>query len=190
MSDGPHRSLNMRRGWKRFAERADKAAYSANEVSAALPNALAQDWRAEIPPVLCKRIRELVNPDQGLLFSDSQQSSIQALRRQFAGSALAPTLLDYLSQALTRGLSGEEALINAATSALTDRAARAARQVEEHYRRKSSEARAIRVRERLEQGIGSVNITALARRLLTPNSDNQESPATKQTGLDEGVHLK
>jgi hypothetical protein len=33
MSDGPHRSLNMTRSWKRVAERSDKGSYSCEEVT-------------------------------------------------------------------------------------------------------------------------------------------------------------
>ena len=44
MSDGPHRSLKMPRGWKKLAERADKKAYAPEEVRHALPEALEQDW--------------------------------------------------------------------------------------------------------------------------------------------------
>ena len=47
MSDGPHRSLKMPRGWKKLAEHADKKAYAPEEVRDALPDALEQDWRAE-----------------------------------------------------------------------------------------------------------------------------------------------
>jgi hypothetical protein len=48
MSDGPHRSLPMRRGWKRVAERGDKRAYASEEVSEAIIVALEQDCRQEM----------------------------------------------------------------------------------------------------------------------------------------------
>jgi hypothetical protein len=35
MSDGPHKSLGMRPGWKRFAKRSDKAAYERDQVAEA-----------------------------------------------------------------------------------------------------------------------------------------------------------
>jgi hypothetical protein len=43
MSDGPHRSLPMRRHWKDLAERAAKAAFSPDQVCEALPLALKCD---------------------------------------------------------------------------------------------------------------------------------------------------
>lgn len=53
MSDGPHRSLPMRKHWKDLAERADKAAYSATDVAEALPVALQKEFR-EAPFELLK----------------------------------------------------------------------------------------------------------------------------------------
>jgi hypothetical protein len=48
MSDGPHRSLNMTRSWKRVAERSDKRSYSREEVSESFVGALEKDCRREI----------------------------------------------------------------------------------------------------------------------------------------------
>ena len=46
MSDGPHSTLNMRRAWKKTAERADNTAYTLDEVGEALRDALERDWFA------------------------------------------------------------------------------------------------------------------------------------------------
>lgn len=47
MSDGPHRSLRMKRGWQRVAERADNGAFGVDEISNAVIPAL------ERSPGLC-----------------------------------------------------------------------------------------------------------------------------------------
>ena len=60
MSDGPHRSLKMPRGWKKLAEHADKKAYAPEEVRDALPDALEQDWRSEVPDGVCSRVRDIL----------------------------------------------------------------------------------------------------------------------------------
>ena len=49
VSDGPLRSLNMRRHWKRLAKSASNAAFNDRETSAALTGALQGDWRVEVP---------------------------------------------------------------------------------------------------------------------------------------------
>ena len=135
MSDGPHRSLNMPRGWKRLAERADNKAYAPEEVRDALPEALEHDWRAEVPDNVCRRVRDILSDSQSSLFGDQRAKRLEALRRETAGYALGNTFLDYAIRAAARGRCGDEALREAAGKALTDRAARGARQVEEHYYR-------------------------------------------------------
>ena len=69
MSDGPHRSPKMPRGWKKLAERADNKAYAPEEVRDALPEALEHDWRAEVPDSVCRRVRDILG--------DSQRSRLQ-----------------------------------------------------------------------------------------------------------------
>ena len=78
MSDGPHKSLGMRPGWKKFAKRADKAAYEPDQVEEALPDALGDDWRAE-------RCGELVDEIRAALDDGRQRSSSTRITK--AGSA-------------------------------------------------------------------------------------------------------
>ena len=81
MSDGPHRSLNMRRGWKRFAERADKEAFAPEEVCDAIPAALEQDWRAEVSPNLTRQILVILQDNQNSLFGDQRIEKLEVLRK-------------------------------------------------------------------------------------------------------------
>ena len=69
MSDGPHRSLNMRRGWKQLAKCADNIAFSTEEIRNALSSALADDWREEVPGDICQQLQTILNKGQGFLFS-------------------------------------------------------------------------------------------------------------------------
>ena len=50
MSDGPHRSLPMKKGWQHVAERADNRAFGADEISTAMIPALERDCRDEMNP--------------------------------------------------------------------------------------------------------------------------------------------
>ena len=110
MSDGPHRSLKMRRGWKRFAERADKAAFAPEEVCDAIPAALEQDWRKEVPPSLPRQIREILQDNQSSLFEDQRIEKLEVLRSKTAGYPLAGAFLDCAIQAAAKGKAGDEAL--------------------------------------------------------------------------------
>lgn len=188
MSDGPHRSLTMPRGWKKLAERADNKAYAPEEVRDALPEALEQDWRAEVPDSVCRRVRDILGDNQSSLFGDQRAERLEALRGETAGYALGNALLDYAIEAAARGRGGDDALREAAVKALTDRAARGARQVEEHYCRESTLHRAAHVRERIESGVTQSDIDGIAGRLVGTDKSEKPRPA-KQTGLDDGVQL-
>ena len=188
MSDGPYRSLKMPRGWKKLAERADNKAYAPEEVRDALPEALEHDWRAEVPDSVCRRVRDILGDNQSSLFGDQRAERLEALRRETAGYALGNALLDYAIEAAARGRCGDEALTEAAGKALTDRAARGARQVEEHYCRESTLHRAAHVRERIETGVTQSDIDGITGRLVGTDKSESARPA-KQTGLDDGVRL-
>ncbi len=131
MSDGPHRSLNMRRGWKRFAKRADKEAYAPEEVCDAIPAALAA----------------------------------------------------------ANGKAGQDALTEAASASLMDRATRGILQVEEHYYRESSHKRSVNVRERMNSGIAQTDFGAIARNLIGTGKAQRPQSVAKRTGVDDGVSL-
>ena len=177
----------MRRGWKRLAERAAGTAFALEEVLDTLPAALEQDWRAEVSESLCRKIRGVLADPQGYLFGDviTQLDSITAAS---AGSSLSQTLLDCTMVAAYNGYRQEEALMEGARRALQCRAASGARQVEEHYYRKSTKHRPDDVRARIESAISHSDLTAIARRLVR-GDDRPPRTAVNQTGLDDGVLL-
>ena len=188
MSDGPHRSLNMPRGWKKLAKRADKKAYAPDEVRDALPEALEQDWSAEVPDSICRGIRDILGDNQSSLFDDQRVERLENLRNETAGYLLGNVVLDCVIEAAARGRGGDKALREAAVKALSDRAARGARQVEEHYCRESTHHRATHVRERIETGITQSDLDGIAGRLVGTDKYERPRPA-KKTGIDDGVQL-
>lgn len=188
MSDGPHRSLSMPRGWMKLAKRADNKAFAPDEVCDALPDALTQDWRAEVPDSVRRRVREILGDGQSSLFGDQRIGQLESLRGETAGYNLGNAFLDYASEAAARGRHGDKAVAEAASKALADRAVRGARQVEEHYCRKSTQRRAAHVRERIESGVTQSDLGGLAERLVGVGKSDAPRPA-KRTGLDDGVQL-
>lgn len=189
MSDGPHKSLDMRRGWKQVAERADKNAYALEEVCDAVTKALEQDWHAEVPENLPRQIHTILGDKQSSLFGDQRAERLEALRSGIAGHPLADVFLDCAIQAAASGKTGDEAVREAASAALTDRAARGIRQVEEHYYRDSTHNRATNVRERMDSGLARADISALTGGLLGTEKAVRQRTPTKKTGLDEGVEF-
>ena len=188
MSDGPHRSLPMRRGWKLVAERSDKRAYASEEISDAIIMALEQDCRAEMPkPLLDAAWRIFYDPEPAL-FPASSTPKLEALR-QVAGFGIGQLVLEQAILVAERGGTGITGLVEALKSALTDRAAKGNRQVEEHYCRESTTPRAAHVRARIEEATGRADLDGLARRILKIEQAPASRP-TMQEGLDDGVRLR
>jgi hypothetical protein len=186
MSDGPHRSLPMRPGWKKVAEYADNEVFASQDVCDVVVSAVVQDWRKDISPGIVGGIQHVRGGDT--LFSEDRLQALEDLRPSVAGCVLGDTLLDYVAYAVSDGKSGDAALQEAVICTLTDWSARCARQVEEHYLRESSAANSKNVRSRIEEGIQQAPFTALASRLL----DAESTPTlrlAKYDGLDDGVPL-
>jgi hypothetical protein len=177
----------MRRGWKRVAERGDKHAFTSEEVSNEIILALEQDCRVDLRPRFLDGLCGLFREQESSLFKDRLGSQLEQLRG-IAGAGIGPLLLDYAIQCSERGETGLDGAVKAVTAALIDRAARGARQVEEHYYRKSTEQRALNVRARIEKAIGNVTsaMEGLARRMLKVDA-GPSVRVPKNQGLDEGV---
>lgn len=188
MSDGPHRSLNMTRAWKRVAERSDKRSFSSDEVSEAFVGALEKDCVRDITPGFLDTAWRIFSDAEPLLFVSNISDQLETLRRQ-AGNGIGRSLLEQAILGAERGKTGREGFVEALKNAIGDRAAKAIRQVEEHYCRESSNPRADRVRERMEAGISGAAIDGLARKLLKAEQSKESKPLMKQ-GLDDGVKFK
>lgn len=189
MSDGPHRSLPMRKGWKKLAERGDGRLHTSEQVCEAIPLALSDDWRAEGCDDFMRQARDvLIGTDQNTLFQLSKDETIDALKKlPGSGYPMRRMLVDSLVQAVTDGLTGQEAMVKGTSDALTIRCSAGARHVEEHYLRASSERRATNVRTRIEGGASSADFNAIARQFC--KIDKTAGPK-KYDGLDEGVSLR
>jgi hypothetical protein len=188
MSDGPHRSLNMTRAWKRVAERSDKRSYSCEEVSESFVGALEKDCRREITPAFIDTAWRIFSDPEPSLFVTKISDQLETLRRQ-AGPGIGRSVLDQAILGAERGKTGREGLVEAVKNALGNRAAKATKQIEEHYCRESNNPRADRVRMRMEQGINGAALDGLARRILKV-AKSTEKQSTRKQGLDDGVKLK
>lgn len=188
MSDGPHRSLNMNRLWKRLSEYADNNAYSIDEVAEAFLPALEQSWRDEVPDQVWHRIKSVMLNNQRALFGDQNAEEIAALRYEAAGP-LGRCLVDAAEKAVSTGARGPDVLVEVATQALLQRAARGNKQVEEHWYRKSNSKRTENVRSRLENALDKAAVSTLVRHRLDMNVEPISLRSRKQRDLDDGVPL-
>lgn len=186
MSDGPHKSLPMRPGWKKVAEYASKEAFTSDDVCDALIAALEQDYRKDISPNFVASIRDVLG--SGTLFSGDSLHALEDFRQSVAGCVMGNALLDHVIFVVSNGKSGDAALQEAFKRTLTDYSARCARQVEEHYLRKSNAENARNIRSRMEAAIQKAPFTPLVNRSLDPVSKPAVRLA-KHDGLDDGVRL-
>ena len=190
MTDGPHKSLSMRRAWKHVAERVDRPAFTPDEVCEELERALQQDWKAEIPLDLLRKLRGIVCDRQGILFNDGRRDGLEALRPLATGHTYGSVFLDFAIVAVASGYGGEEALVRAAKDTIADVLARSERQIEEHYLRRCEPDRVNRVLRQLRQTKDRLDYRSLATALLGhSDADIAAKAPARSLGLDDGVML-
>ncbi len=186
MSDGPHRSLPMRRHWKDLAQRAATAAFTAEQVAEAFPVALKNEFSeaplAEIRKILGDRV-------QNSLFKENRAAQLEAVRRECPGSAAGNTLIDCALEANANGLTGEAATRTALENAVDAIARAGCHQIEEHYRRKEPQSTA-NVRNRLDAARTQCARSEIASELMSDDGGgSSKGRLRKRTGIDEGPPL-
>ena len=190
MTDGPHKSLSMRRTWQHVAERADRAAFTPDEVCEKLVLALHQDWKAEVPLDLLRELRGIVCARQGTLFDEGQRGELEALRPLATGHTFGSVFLDFAIMAVTAGHEGEDGLVRAARDTITDVLARSERQIEEHYLRQCERDRVARLLRQLRLAKERMDCGSLAKTLLGhSDADIPARAPGRSLGLDDGVML-
>lgn len=191
MSDGPHRSLPMRPSWRRLAERADKRAWSAEDVGDAFCDAVRDDFKRDVTADFLIALNGIIGASrQYLMFAEHGADQLAELRAVTATSSFAESIVDYVEIALRRGRVGKEAWQEGLQRAFLERGSEGLRQVEEHYKRKASQKAAERVRDRLEEGLRSKNFQAISESLLKQHrTDVVTRSTTKDRSLDAGPVL-
>lgn len=187
MSDGPHRTLNLRQQWKQVLQRAHQWAFDSQDVIDAICPALERDCAWEIPNGFVGELRAFCMHDEPSLFGEGE---LDQLRHLAAGrGTLGGVVVDCVAQSLAEGIVGEAAVRQGLEEALIDRLVRNARQMEEHVLREAGERKAPEVRSRLATAIGKAPISTLANTLMTQAASSNATPP-KHDGLDDGVGLR
>lgn len=186
MSDGPHKTLQMRPKWKALSRRADNRSFATDEVTEAVCPALAADWSRDVSDGFLRKVRVALGED-ATLFPSHDPNALEGLRSQ-TGSPLEAMLIEAACDIAKDGYSGQDALEKAAEDALLERSIRGIRQVEELWLRESPERRATNVRSRLEASIAAAPIASLVKALLA-GSSVRDIRAPKRDGLEDGVQI-
>lgn len=185
MSDGPHRSLPMRRHWRALAERAATPAYAAEQVAEAFPVALKRDFR-EAP---LAQIRDILGGgSQSSLFQEDRTAQMEAARQACRGSSAGNTLIDCAIEANADGLTGDAAFRSALGNAVDAHARAGCHQIEEHWRREEPQSTA-NIRERLGEARSAYAREALVSDLMSGGATDSNVKLRKRTGVDEGPPL-
>jgi hypothetical protein len=177
----------MRRHWKDLAERAAKAAFSPDQVCEALPYALKRD----IMTAPLEAVRDILDGgQQGSLFPEQRIEQLEAVRQDCRGSAAGNVLIDCAIEAVTSGLTGEQAFKLTLENAFEDNARSALRGIEEHYQREASDRSARYVRDRLAEARRQCDFSALAGDLMVSGKPPRGAvPLPRHSGIDEGPRL-
>lgn len=190
MSDGPHRSLNMSRKWKRVAKWMYNETHSVEQRCEALSEAAAEDWRQQIPKSFPSMIRKILSNGQTELFCNQIVQDLEGLYPQTLGHPHASALLDCVIQAITTtGTLGEDALMIAARNVVREFAERGLCQVVEHYLRESPNNSVAQIKQRTQEALERLDTKAIARRIQGFDMSERRRISIKRKGLDEGVPI-
>lgn len=190
MSDGPHRTLGMPKGWRKVAECAFREASSTEEVSDLFPSAISDDWRREVASELVIALQaEFGDGRKGCLFSGEELERVGALRRLATGFPLACLLIDCAETVAAEGLNGQAALLEVVRRAIGSWIPRLLRQIEEHHLRETDGKSAVDVRGRLGAAANALDHSKLAAQLLRADPTPIERRPPKHAGLDDGPRL-
>lgn len=185
MSDGPHRSLPMRRHWKDLAERAETPAFSTGDMDEALRVALKKEF-SEAP---LSAIREILGGgDQGSLFQVDCAGQLDEARQACWGSVAGNILIDCAIEANANGVTGDAAFQGALQNALEAHAWSGCHQIEEHHHRKEPHS-APNASKRLRGARDRCSFGALASELMPNKQPVNDTRLRKHTGVDEGPPL-
>jgi hypothetical protein len=179
----------MRNGWRKLAERGANTNFDADEIGAAVPDAIGDDWVEEGCDHAVRALRQILTDNrQGSLFGQEREDRIEALKDVSAeGSPFRRMIIESVIQASESNPDPAIALRAGVESALAQRLLRGSLQVEEYYLR-SGDAAASTIRARIAEGIAKVPPAPLADHFLSRGSTSL-THSEKSDGLDDGPRL-
>lgn len=190
MSDGPHRSLPMRRPWKELAKRGDQLAYDSEQVSEAATHALVSDFKNEVSGRLLGALKDVfLRRDNSLGISEVAIEQLEKAKALAAGSVFGTNAVAWCIQLVHEGRLDQQALYDAVGLAAKERGFANARSTEEHYLRKSNQRRADNVAVRLNTAIAGLSESKLGSMLVDPHPAVSRLPR-KRTEISDGVPLR
>lgn len=187
MSDGPHRSLPMRKPWKVLAMRADQCVYTAEEVAEAATNALVGDFKNEVKFSLISALKAIfTGRDNSLKSPEIALQELADAKSLAAGSVFGMSAVGWSIELISNGKFGIDAFHAAVGLAAKARGYANTRSAEEHYVRKSTVRRSVYLKQRLTSAISGLSEGRLGS-MLVGSQVALAQRSRKKTHLDEGV---
>lgn len=188
MSDGPHRSLPLRKLWKELAKRGDQSVYSIAEVAEAAKGALAYDLK-EVKWELMDALKAVfTGRDNSLRMREISLQELEDAKTIAASSVFGLNAVQCAVLLINEGRFGVDAFYEAIGLAAKIRGFANIRSIEEHYLRHSNQQRASKVCKRLSSVISSFSDTQLGS-LLVSDDAAKTTRIKKRSQIDEGVPL-
>lgn len=189
MSDGPHRSLPMRKPWKELAKRGDQSTYDSEQVAEAATSALASDFKNEVSWSLINALKSIfAGLDNSLMLSEIAIQQLCDLRPLAAGSVFGSNAVEWSIQLINEGCFEPNAVYDAIGLAAKARGFANTRSIQEHVLRETNQHRANGVATRLNNAINGLSEKSLGA-LLLERQPTRSRRLKKSTSLDEGVPL-
>lgn len=190
MSDGPHRSLPMRRPWKELAKRGDQLTYDSEQVAEAAAHALVSDFKNEVSGRLLSALKDVfTGRDNSLGIPEIAFQQLEEAKALAAGSVFGMNAVAWSIQLVHEGRLDKQALYDAVGLAAKERGFANTRSVEEHYLRESSQRRADSVSARLNSAISGLSEGKLGSMLIDPQPAVAQA-LRKRTEINDGVPLQ
>lgn len=188
MSDGPHRSLDMKPKWRSVAERAFNRNFDLSDLATAMGPALIGDCRDETTSGFFDSLRSICEEQENLLIKDNVRERFEALRPD-AGTGIGRRILDNVIRLSEQDEVSVKTAIVAIERACIERIAKSSGQMEEHAQRETSVSRARHMRPRLEDATTKAPVTSVAKQMLKIERPPSRTSA-KRKGIEEGPRLK
>ena len=192
MSDGPYRSLPMRKAWRDVAERAHKDAFTLEERADGMCVALHDDFRRDVGKDALNAIGAvLLDSEQGNLLASQAGAELEAIRSDFRSSGFLDSVIEHTQVALHQGETGEAALTEGLNRAAIDQARANNRSVEEHYHRDTPTAKgaekAVSVRQNLDATLHTERVRGFGTEVVQlMRGETVSTKLQKDSDLDAG----
>lgn len=189
MSDGPHRSLLLRRYWKKALERGENHAFSSKEICEPLALATKKEFSKEILGIIIREIGNEMNAT--LPFPDERVQRLEDLRTECRGSVADNTLIECVIEAVLEGQDPGQAVSNGLKNAAEEVTNAHLRSMKEHCLRKTDPRTAYLISDRMYEAAGKMDFSAVASDIISEieSGTSNSKKLRKKPGLEEGPEL-